>query len=476
MLAKSIVEELREIVGPENVSNSATICEAYAFVASGQDMLVGQRPDIVVLPLSVKQISAIIKLANKNRIPVVIRGQGTGLLGENVALKGGILLDMSLMNKIIDVNEENMVTTVEAGCSVLKLYYELDKKDLTFPIRSWFTPNMHIGGYVANNGTGDYSNTYGRVGENVVGLEVVLPTGEIVRLGSWANPKGYGAWTRFPGGPDLVGLFTGSIGTLGVITKVALRVINKRRFISYRTFGWPNNRIDDLSKAIYYLQRYKVSNISLHNYWVMRGPIRAGMIELPSNIYFVLNLMQEAESQKSLEVMESIIIKTCEKFGGVDLGTKICKLYHGPPYYLINLGQFYRFYPKTKGFAFVMFYHCCPTRKFPEYWSTFESIVDKYGFLDESRGPYLYAWGLTPALLNPFPTFAYRPEDPEEVKKMREAYEEISQSLMEKGVVPYTIGSFQPKQALTNLGSAYALLKSIKNLLDPNNILNPGQL
>lgn len=471
-----IGKKLAEIVGPENVSTSITDREAYAFVPLGQDMPIG-RPDIVALPKTAEQVSEILTLANKHGIPVVVRGRGTGFLGENVVLRGGILLDMSNMDGVVDIDEENLVVIVEGGCGVLKLFYELDRKDLALPIRTWFTPNMTVAGLVANNGTGDYSSSYGRLGESVLGLEVVLPTGDIVRLGSWANPHGYGPWTRFAGGPDLIGLFVGSIGALGVITKVALRLVNKRKFIWYRTFGWPREGIEQMSRAIYWLQRNGVSNMSLHNYWTMRGPMAGGFVKLPPNIYFVLNLMKVGEDEKETKFVGDRIRQRCEANGGKDLGAEICKSCHGPPYYLMNLNQFYRFRGRhEEGLAFKMFYHCCPTLRFPFYWRAFEMRVKRYGFLDSSRGPYLYAWFLPPASINPFPTFAYRAENAKEVAMANRAYREISEYLIKNGVVPYTIGSFQPKIALTSLGPAYRLMRSIKGLLDPRNILNPGQL
>jgi hypothetical protein len=83
-----------------------------------------------------------------------------------------------------------------------------------------------------------------------------------------------------------------------------------------------------------------------------------------------------------------------------------------------------------EGLGFMMFYHCCPTLRFNEYWDIFEGITRKYGFLDESRGPYLYAWFLPPAVMNPFPTFAYKTEDEAEVERAREAHREMNKELL----------------------------------------------
>jgi FAD/FMN-containing dehydrogenase len=480
-------DALKEIVGAENVSSSPSVLEAYRFVATGQDFPICSSPGVVVLPSNIEQVSQIIRLANRLHTPMVTRGQGSGFQGENVAKEGSILMDMSLMNQIIEVDEDNMVVIVETGCTMNTLAYELDRRGLAFPIRPWFTPNMHVGAYIVNNGTGDFGSAYGRAGNHVKGLEVVLPSGEIVKLGSWAYPHGYGACHRYTGGPDLIGLLINSSGTLGVVTKVALRVINKRRLQWYRTFGWPRNRLADLCRSIYECQRYGISSFHLQNYWSTRGIIRselalwpAASLGISDEELIIANLIQVAENEDLLQILSRDITAICESNGGVDLGPDLCKASQGPPYYGVNLSNHYLFRPGLalpyEGMNWAYFYHCTPTLKFPDYWDYFEEVVDKHGFHDKRRGPVMLIFPLDAAMLNPYPTFGYRPEVPEEVLRMRKAYTEIQEGLAKMGVLPYTMGAFLSKDFMSNLGSAYELMKSIKRFLDPNNILNPDQL
>ena len=482
-----VEDVLKEIVGAENISSSPSVLEAYRFVALGQDFPVCSRPGVVVLPSHEEQVSRILRLANRSRIPVVTRGQGTGFQGENVPLEGGIMMDMSLMNRLIEIDEDNMVVIAETGCTMNTLADELDKAGLVFPIRPWFSPNMHIGAYVVNNGTGDFGSAHGRAGDHVSGLEVVLPSGEIMRLGSWAYPQGYGACHRYTGGPDLIGLFINSGGVLGVVTKVALRVINKRRIQWYRTFGWPRNQLDSLCRAMYQCQRYGLSSFHLQNYWSTRGIIGAGLAHWPAaslslsdEELVIANLIQVAENEDLLQILGRDTTAICERNGGVDLGPDLCKASQGPPYYAINLSTHYRFHPGLvppyEGMNWVYFYHCTPTLRFPDYWDYFEEVVDKYGFHDERRGPNMFIFPLDAAMLNPYPTFGYRPEVPDEVLRMRKAYTEIQEGLARMGVLLYTFGAYLPKGFMSNLGPSYELMKSIKRLLDPNNILNPSQL
>ncbi|MBI5969239.1 MAG: FAD-binding oxidoreductase [Deltaproteobacteria bacterium] len=482
-----IEQMLKEIVGPENVSSNPAILEAYRFVAMGQDMPVCTRPGIVVMPANEEQVSRILTLANRSRLPVVTRGQGTGFQGENVPLEGGIMMDMSLMNRLIEIDEENMVVIAETACTMNLLNYELDKRGLAFPIRPWFSPNMHIGAYIINNGTGDFGAAHGRAGDHVRGLEVVLPTGQIMKLGSWAYTHGYGACFRYTGGPDLIGLFLNSGGGYGVVTKVALRVINKRRHVWYRTFAWPRNKLPDLSRAIYQCQRYGISSFHLQNYWSSRGIINAGLARWPAHSLglfdedmVIANLIQVSENKEILELLAKDTTAICLNNIGADLGPDLCQASQGPPYYAINLSTHYRFRPGTappfEGMNWAYFYHCTPTLKFPEYWDYFESVVDKYGFHDKRRGAGMFVFPLDAAMLNPYPTFGYRPEVPEEVLRMRKAYTEMQQGLARMGVLAYTFGAFLPKDFMANLGPSYSLMKSLKALIDPNNILNPSQL
>ena len=112
-----VEDVLKEIVGQENVSNSPSVLEAYRFVALSQDFPVCSRPEVVVLPSNEEQVSRILSLANRSRIPVVTRGQATGFQGENVPLEGGIMMDMSLMDRLIEIDEDNMVVIAETGCT-----------------------------------------------------------------------------------------------------------------------------------------------------------------------------------------------------------------------------------------------------------------------------------------------------------------------------------------------------------------------
>lgn len=470
--------KLKELIGHQKVSTRMADCQAYMFVSGGIDQPL-VRPEVVVIPETPEDIAATVRLANEFRIPVTPRGQGSGVLGMNVPLYGGVVLDVSRMNKILAIDHENMVAIVECGVTVNSLFEALDREGLRLPVRTWLDAYMQLGAWAACNGNGDFANEFGTSGCIVVGLEVVLPTGEIIRLGSWAREGGYGAWIRYPGGPDMIGLFTGSIGGLGVITKVIYRVIKRPNYMTYLSFGWPRDNSIGMSRAVYELMNYGVSNISLHTYWVLRGALRSGLISMPESIYFVANVMQGAYSEAELKARRDSIIEIATSYG-LQLDDNVCKVLHGPPRYFLNLGHFNHFRKRPKvgrGLTWAMFYYYNPVLKFPETWDLFERVCEKYKFTDKNRGPCLFAWAIPPQALAPFPTFGYYPSQPEEVERMKMAWDEINNGLMDMGCVPYSLGSFMPKEKMKQaLGSGYDLLQKIKKTLDPQNIMNPGQL
>ncbi|MDD4859773.1 MAG: FAD-linked oxidase C-terminal domain-containing protein [Dehalococcoidales bacterium] len=214
MLKPAVISKLQEITGKAAVLTAKEDLAVYSFDATG---IWSHLPDVVVLPTTSEQISRIMKLANEEKIPVTARGGGTGLAGSAVPVKGGIVLVTTRLNKILEVNKANLSIVVESGLVLQEMNVELAKLGLFFPPDPQSFNGCTIGGVVAMNSGGPACVKYGVVKQYVLGLEVVLATGEIVKLGGTTskNRQGY----------ELAILFAGSEGTLGIITKVTLRLL-----------------------------------------------------------------------------------------------------------------------------------------------------------------------------------------------------------------------------------------------------------
>jgi glycolate oxidase len=208
------IDKIRTIVGEANVHESIEERKCYSFDARVD----GAIPDLVVLPSSSSEISAILKLANVHRFPVIPRGQGSGLTGGSVPpVSGGVVLTFTRMNRILQIDPENLITVVEPGVITFILQEEVAKHGLYYPPDPSSYKYSTIGGNVAECAGGPNSLKYGVTRDYVLGLEVVAPTGEILNLGvkTMKGVVGY----------DLARLFVGSEGTLGVITQITLKLV-----------------------------------------------------------------------------------------------------------------------------------------------------------------------------------------------------------------------------------------------------------
>jgi glycolate oxidase len=214
MLDSGLIAKLRRIVGKDNVLTSPEDMVAYSY--DGTNMW-SHRPDVVVLPSDADQISSILKLAGENKIPVTPRGGGTNVSGGSVPIKGGIVLCTTRMDRIIEINKTNLNATVEPGVVLQDFQAALAQEGLFFPPDPQSFAGCTMGGVVAENSGGPSCLKYGVTKQYVLGLEVVLADGRIMKLGGLTpkNRSGY----------ELMMLFTGSEGTLGVITKITLKLL-----------------------------------------------------------------------------------------------------------------------------------------------------------------------------------------------------------------------------------------------------------
>ena len=228
------------VVGPEYVRADAASLDAY-----GQDALrQGHPPDLVVLPATSNDVAAIARLCNQHLVPLVVRGAGTGYSGGAVPTRGGIVVSMERLNRILEIDEANLLAVVEPNVVTAVLQREVEKVGLFYPPDPASLETCSIGGNVAECAGGPRAFKYGTTKRYVLALEAVLPTGEIVETGSKAvkNVVGY----------DLTQLLVGSEGTLAIITRITLRLIPKppARATLLALFGDIHSAVDAVTALI----------------------------------------------------------------------------------------------------------------------------------------------------------------------------------------------------------------------------------
>ena len=213
MLAKRILDELKKIVGADNVATDRQDLICYGYDATQMEFL----PDAVVHPGSVDEVAAVLKLANAEKFPVFPRGAGSGFTGGALPKGGGIVLVVTRLNRILRIDTENLIAEVEPGVVTEQFQLEVEKLGLFYPPDPASLKFSTLGGNVAENAGGPRCVKYGVTRDFVMGLEVVLPTGEVIRTGgeTYKGVVGY----------DLTRLLCGSEGTLGVITKIIFKLL-----------------------------------------------------------------------------------------------------------------------------------------------------------------------------------------------------------------------------------------------------------
>jgi glycolate oxidase len=217
MITEEVKQKIRNIVGKEHALDSELNRFGYSYDSSFIPLIPASKPDLVVLPLTTEEVSRVMAVACEHGIPVTPRGAASGRTGGSIPLQGGISLCLDRMTRIVELDLRNMMVTAESGVRTIDLYNHCAASGLFFPPDPASWKFSTIGGNVAENAGGMRAVKYGVTKNYVMGLEVVLADGAILKTGGKAikNVTGY----------DLTSLFTGSEGTLGVITQALFRLI-----------------------------------------------------------------------------------------------------------------------------------------------------------------------------------------------------------------------------------------------------------
>lgn len=239
----SFIQQLQDIVGASLVGVDEETLSAYA---QDQTENLHFMPEVVVKPTSAQQVSEIMKLCSAHRVPVTPRGAGTGLSGGALPQYGGVLLSTEKLNRILNIDERNLQVTTEPGVITEVLMEAVKAKGLFYPPDPSSRGSCFIGGNIAENSGGPKAVKYGVVKDYVLNLEVVLPSGEIIWTGAnvLKNATGY----------NLTQLMVGSEGTLGIVTKIVLKLIPLPKFdllmlVPFRNLEQAGEAVSEIFKA-----------------------------------------------------------------------------------------------------------------------------------------------------------------------------------------------------------------------------------
>ena len=448
MESKQILEILKEIVGKEYVSNELE----ELFIYSQDPGASEPRPiDFVVIPHSVDEIQNIVRLANKEKIPIIPMGGGLTLSGLTIAVRGGIVVDLKRMGKIIEVNELCRYAVLEAGVTTgrLKAYINDNFPDLQPPIPDSPT-SATIAGNVLIHGSGALSQKYGEHSGMINGLEVVLPNGEVCKLGSCAVSD---YWFSKGPIPDLIGLFTSSFGTMGIITKVSIKLFPNPKFRDV-VFGMTQDSagLTDLMLKI-------TSTDCAEDVMIGRG----GSNETSSIMTYITGSSNE-ELESRRKIIEKIYNEN--KVQGVSLPERNLNIMLEQPQTGAVFSADWR---KGGGFEYVGSF--IPLDKIAVALDRGFKIAEKYG--------------MTPALLCRIigkghavmfsNTFPFNRADPSDMENARNGLEETNKMILDIGGVPWKAELTGQKLMIEKMDPNYKkLFKNIRNVLDPNGIMNPG--
>jgi glycolate oxidase len=469
-------ERLASIVGDDRVSDADFARLAVSVESTAMGLLFLSPfseeftlPKIVVKPQTLQQIVEIVRLANETRTPLIIRGGGTGGSHGTMSPCKSILVDMTDMENIIHIDEASMAVTVQAGVTWGKLRHELAKRGLRpGPLGPHGTWGATIGGALSYDSCCIDSHRYGQLSEDVLNLQVVLPTGEVIDTGSRSNPSS-SIYHRYCNGPDLAGLFLGASGSLGIITEASVRVYPKEEHTLHATFGF--RRLDESCRALHELSKLGY----VDDLWMLCGrhTVEMAYPEQVEDTEAVLAMYTAAHEEKSIELRKNMWNETARKRRAKELD----------PAFARKFASDYTGFETAAGQSLSWgVLTIWPILKIPEMHAIAEKLLIKHEEITMGeRGKKQWSIYASGGAKHPMTDFYFGFNADRSDPKVRAdafgALKEMQKTAIENGAALYDLGRLPGVDRLWQAAKpTYKFLKSLKKTLDPNNIMNPGSL
>jgi len=495
-----IYQKFENIVKEKYISNSLYVRHAYS---RNVDLVLQGVPDIVIRPKDAQEISEILKIANEENIAVIPRGGGDCEFGGSKPIgDGGIVLETKRMNRVINLDQDNLIVTVEAGISWGKLNEYLCHFGLyTGCMGPGSGMTAAVGGGISHHSVGGGGCAkYGACTNQLVSLEVVLPTGEIINTGSQANKYSKYPFNRFGNGPDLAGLFCGDNGIFGVKTKVSLQVFPKPPFAAYKTFQLPRKERVISANIMNEIRQKGIDVYDLMYLMdlVVRVGCEQGMFPFwkalkkkRGVIFYTIEANSEGELDEKVKQLDEIMLNNKTEVLGPEISDGNMAKWH---YAEQGHWQFYHnlwgMYPSMQPLTAECF---SPISLYPtvlndiDQWDM-EHNEDMQKIFDITQirpiagsGPVVLVDGNNVEITCGFTSFwsYYNGENYEVIEETNfKLWKSLLERITKHGVQWYMMGDYMSR-LMVDMGAYseefYNIMKSVKKILDPKMILSRGK-
>jgi glycolate oxidase len=457
MITSPTLHTIASLIGTENVSTAQEDLITYAY--DGTPLYV-QKPDAIVTPRTKEHIAALVKLANTEHFAIVPRGAGTGLSGGSIPTEGSVVMLLNHWNRILEIDEENLTATVEPGVITSQLHTAVERLGLFYPPDPGSMNISTIGGNVAENSGGLRGLKYGVTKNYVMGLEVVLPNGEIIVCG--------GKTVKDVAGYNLKDFFIGSEGTLGIFTKIILKLIPK----------------PETSKTMvaYFTSRAEAAKTVSA---IIAQKIIPATVEFLDNTtincvedFAHLGLPREMDALLLLEVDGHPVVVEEEARKVVE----VCKAHHCAEIVVAGTAEEALKLKTARRAAFSSLARSRPTTILEDVTVPRSEIAAMLEIIDATAKKYNVQIGTFGHFGdgNLHPTCLTDERNKEELHRAEQAYEEIFEACVKLGgTITGEHGTGIAKRKYLHLVTgeeSITAMRTIKKALDPNGVLNPGKV